>query len=152
MQNPNNINNIISQTCTATVDKGKQILHLVLQRKPVSVEALEELEKEVSERMIKFIKRIMGKLEKTKFDNPEQAIKVIFLKGLIKILKKLVSEYEKQLSPEDLQVVNQIFANEENNIKIEESKLIVDKNKTSIEEEQNPNDPDKNKKNECLII
>lgn len=144
---------MVSQTATQTMQKGKQILHLVLRKKPLTEEVLEELEKEVSDRMIKFINRIMPKLENTKFENPEQAIKVILLKGLIKILKKLVAEYQKELSPEDQEFVNQIFANEENNIQLEESKISFDKHKTSIEEDINEDMPNKNKekKDQCGI-
>ncbi len=141
---------MINQTATQTMLKGKQILHLVLKKKPLTEEVLEELEKEVSDRMIKFLKRIMPKLENTKFENPEQAIKVILLKALLKILKKLVAEYQKELSPQDQEFVNQIFANEENNIKLEESQMLVDKNKTSIEEEINDDGLNK-KKDQCSV-
>ena len=148
-----NFNVTVTQTAVQTIERGKNILHLVLKRKPVTEQALEELEKEISERIQNFLNRIIPKLEKTKFENPEQAIKVIFLKGLINILKKLVAEYQKELSPEDQVIVNQIFANEENNIKLEESKMQIEENKTSIEEDIHAQMKNNNKdpKDKCSI-
>lgn len=148
-----NFKGTVSQTVTQTLERGKRILHLVLQKKPITVQAFEELEKEVSDRMIKFVQRIMPKLENAKFDNPELAIKVIFLKGLINILKKLVEEYQKSLNPQDQLFIEEVFANEEKNIQIEESKMMTDKNKTTIEDGDNDNMPNNNKesKRNCGI-
>ena len=146
-----NFKGTVSQTVTQTMERGKRILHLVLQKKPITIQAFEELEKEVSDRMIKFVQRIMPKLENAKFDNPESAIKVILLKGLINILKKLVEEYQKSLNPQDQEFIEQVFANEEKNIQLEESKMITDKNKTTIEDDDNMPNNEKGSTKNCGI-
>ena len=146
-----NFKGTVSQTVTQTMERGKRILHLVLQKKPITIQAIEELEKEVSDRMIKFVQRIMPKLENAKFDNPESAIKVILLKGLINILKKLVEEYQKSLNPQDQEFIEQVFTNEEKNIQLEESKMITDKNKTTIEDDDNMPNNEKGSTKNCGI-
>lgn len=146
-----NFKGTVSQTVTQTMERGKRILHLVLQKKPITIQAFEELEKEVSDRMIKFVQRIMPKLENAKFDNPESAIKVILLKGLINILKKLVEEYQKSLNPQDQEFIEQVFTNEEKNIQLEESKMITDKNKTTIEDDDNMPNNEKGSTKNCGI-
>ena len=145
---------IISQTLTQTIERGKKLLYLVLKMKPLAHQVFEELEIEISEGMSKFLARIKPKIENTKFDNPEQAIKVLLLKGLLNILKKLVEEYQMSLSPKDQEFINQILETEEKSVQLEESKILTDKNKAIIEKDANDNIPNKNMefKNQCNIL
>lgn len=144
----------ITQTLTQTIERGKKLLHLVLKMKPLVHQVFEELEIEISEGMSKFLARIKPKIENTKFENPEQAIKVLLLKGLLNILKKLVEEYQMSLSPKDQEFINQILETEEKSVQLEESKILTDKNKAIIEKDANDNIPNKNMefKNQCNIL
>lgn len=134
-------------TSNQALNRGKQILHLVLQKKPFSEKIMEELEKEISERMGNFVSRIYKKLEQTKFENPQQSIKVILLKALVQIMRNIVKEYQQSLSPDDLKIIEEIFKKEENDIKIEEQK-IKDIKESSIDEDINLTKPDNSK---CAI-
>lgn len=67
-------------------------------------------------------------------------------------MKKLVEENKKSLSFQEQELINQIFANEEKNIKIEEFKLIIDKNKALIEDCTNNNKPNNNKESKKIAI
>ena len=131
-----NLQATVITTSNKALNRGRQILHLVLQKKPFSEKIMEELENEISDRMGKFVSRIYKKLEQTKFENPQQSIKVILLKALVQIMRNMVKEYQQSLSPDDLKIIEEIFQKEENDIKIEEQKIKNIK-ESSIDEDIN---------------
>jgi hypothetical protein len=131
-----NLQATVITTSNQALNRGRQILHLVLQKKPFSEKIMEELENEISDRMGKFVSRIYKKLEQTKFENPQQSIKVILLKALVQIMRNMVKEYQQSLSPDDLKIIEEIFQKEENDIKIEEQKIKNIK-ESSIDEDIN---------------
>lgn len=110
---------IITQVTYTTVNKGKQILHLVLKQKPFTVEVIEEIEKDIEIRMGQFIQTISPKLENMNFENPEQSLKVIILRGLINVLKELIQEHKIPLTESDIKSLNEIMAKEEADINAE---------------------------------
>ena len=142
-----NLRSTVILTTTQTLSRGNKILYLVLHKKPFYAEAMEQLEKEIAERLNQFIDRVYNKLENAKFENPEQSIKVLLLKALYRILRNLAKEYEKNLSPADIKEIEEIFQNEEKNIKIEEAK-IKDKKEDLADENLNKNIP--NNDNCCI--
>lgn len=110
---------IITQVTYETINKGKQTLHLVLKQKPFTAEVIEEIEKDIEIRMAQFIQTISLKLENMNFENPEQSLKVIILRGLINVLKELIQEHKIPLTESDIKTLNEIMAKEEADIKAE---------------------------------
>ena len=133
--------NIVNKVTTLTIQKGRQILYLVLKRKPFAKEIIEELEKELEDRMTAFIKSIAPKLQNMNFDDPEQSLKVIILRGLINILKNMIEEHKIELSDSDRKILDDLMKNEEETMKPTEKGTDNDTNQKKIK------DPgDKNKK------
>jgi hypothetical protein len=136
-------NNIVSKVTTLTIQKGKEILYLVLKRKPFAKEIVEELEKELENRMTIFIKSIAPKLQNMNFDDPEQSLKVIILRGLINILKNMIEEHKLELSESDRKILDDIMKDEEEAMKPTKKDKDNDANQKKIKEPE-----DKNKKGE----
>jgi len=112
----------ITQT---TIEKGKHILHLILKKKPLTVKVIEEINDELEKRLTKFLDNIFIKIKDMKFDNPEQTLKVIIIKGLINILKKMIEENSIKLTEEDKKILDEIMIEDNNNnINIEENNEI----------------------------
>ena len=89
-----------SQTITSVEEKilkkSNNTLFLVLRQKGFEDQIIEDLNKEVEKRLEQFLNQISEKLKEMKFDNPEEAIKCLMLKQIIKILDDL--EKEKMLN------------------------------------------------------
>lgn len=129
--------------------KVRRTFYLVLKQKNLEDKIIDDLKDEVERRFLKFIKEIAPRLEKLSFDDPETAIKVILIKGIIKILNDLENEKKINLSKEDIKVIDDIFKEDNNNDRSEQNKKKKNFN------DSNKNDPNialekKGKKeNEC---
>ena len=101
------------QTVTTVVDncinKGRKVLYLVLKKKTNEQRIIEELEKELDLKMRILLDRIVEKLKRVKFDNPERALKCILLRGLINILEKMIEENMGKLTEEDNKIIQEIM-------------------------------------------
>ena len=108
-----------SSTLTLVEEKitneTKKTLYLVLRQKGMADEAIEKVNNEVEKRLAKFIEQIMPELKNMKFDNPEEALKCLFLKQMIKILDDMSKEKMLLLSEEDKKLVFDILSNKDKN-------------------------------------
>ena len=120
------------------LQKGREILYLVLRKKPFSKEIIEIIEREVEKRFQNYILTIASQLENVKFKDPEKCLKIIILKSIINILKNMIQEDIIKLSENDLNVLFQLLNEEEKNIKL------IDNN----DDLKNKNNPRKKNKKE----
>ena len=91
----------------------KKTLYLVLRRKGLTDESIEKINKEAEKRLSEFIERIMPELKNMKFDNPEEALKYLLLKQMIKILDDMSKEKILFLCEEDKKKVFDILENKD---------------------------------------
>jgi hypothetical protein len=91
--------------------------------------------------MTEFIKSIAPKLENMNFDDPEQSLKVIILRGLINIIKKMIEEHKLELSESDRKILDDIMKSEE-----EQQKKVDQPKKTAELTINQKNDDPKNEK------
>ena len=108
MENNSRTQTIIQEVEKHAIQKGRNILYLVLKKKTKDTKFIEDLEDEIEKRMGNFINKMSNKLLNTKFDNPEESLKYILLKALSIILEELLKELEFQLSPHDKELLNTI--------------------------------------------
>lgn len=91
------------------IEKGKKKLYLVLKKKKsFGEEIVEELEKEINNRLAAYIKKKLPKLMEIKPDNPDNFLKLFLLSSYIKILKALLEKYNIQLTEKDIEIVEDI--------------------------------------------
>ena len=103
----NNLNDIIKKS----IKKGKKVLHNILKKKARFhfKAVIEELDKEIEERMNLYLFSMLPKLKNIQFEDKEQSLKIIILKALINILKKMVDEHSIKLSEEDNKLLDNIL-------------------------------------------
>jgi ribosomal protein S17E len=110
------------------IEKGKKKLYLVLKKKKsFGEEIVEELEKEINNRLAAYIKKKLAKLMEIKPDNPENFLKNFLLTSYIKILKALIEKYNIQLTEKDIKILSDI-----KNCDIDEDGNKDDKEKNDI--------------------
>lgn len=91
------------------IEKGKKKLYLVLKKKKsFGEEIVEELEKEINNRLAGYIKKKLPKLMEIKPDDPDTFLKLFILSSYIKILKALLEKYNIQLTEKDIEIVEDI--------------------------------------------
>jgi len=91
------------------IEKGKKKLYLVLKKKKsFGEEIVEELEKEINNRLAAYIKKKLPKLMEIKPDNPDNFLKLFLLSSYFKILKALLEKYNIQLTEKDIEIVEDI--------------------------------------------
>ena len=91
------------------IEKGKKKLYLVLKKKKsFGEEIVEELGKEINNRLAAYIKKKLPKLMEIKPDNPDNFLKLFLLSSYIKILKALLEKYNIQLTEKDIEIVEDI--------------------------------------------
>jgi hypothetical protein len=95
------------------VEKGKKVYYIVL--KSFHKEIIEQIEKELEVKMIEFMEKIAPKLKEDKFENKEQSLKYIILKGLIIILEKELAKNKINLSNQDKKILKEIMDNDDDN-------------------------------------
>ncbi len=125
--------NIVTQVYNNCSNKTKKVLYLVLQKKSLEKKVIDDLEKELELKMMNFLKKIEPKLQNTNFENPEVSLRLVLLKGFIKILEKMIKDKFGQLSEHDQNLINEIMNGEEKK-----------NNKEDNKDENNRNDPKSN--------
>ena len=110
-----------TQTQTITVlekqitEESKKTLYLVLRKKGFADEIIEEINKEVEKRLELYLNKIIHKLENMHFDNPEEALKCLLLKQVIKILDEMEKEKLLSIGEEDKKIINDILNSRDEN-------------------------------------
>jgi hypothetical protein len=108
----NQTSTIVLNNC---INKGKNVLHLVLKKKTHEKQIVEDLGNELEQKMEKiFIEKIAPKLQKVKLDNPEKALRVAMLKALIAILKKMIEQTFGELTSDDQKLIEEIMKEDDN--------------------------------------
>ena len=130
---------LLAQT---NLDRGKNILYLVLKKKPFSEKITENIRKEIEKKLEDYIISIIPKLEIIEFRDYEQSLKIIILNAIIKILKEMIRNDLLKLDINDLTKLQDLMKNEE---------IIIDdiygkKNKKKINKEKEES-KDKNESN-----
>jgi hypothetical protein len=92
-------------------EKAKKVLYLVLIKKPLSVKALEKINKKIELKLNKFLDKIIPKLEKIKPKEKEKFLKYMMLKATLNILDKIMKENYMELSEKDKITAKNIFEN-----------------------------------------
>ena len=106
----------ISQTLTLVEQnvslKTRKTLYLVLKRKGLADEIIENIDKELEKRLIEYIKNIAPKLNQMNFDDPVEALECLLLKQVVKILDDMIKEKMLNLNEEDKKRLFDLFQNE----------------------------------------
>jgi hypothetical protein len=94
-----------SQTITLVeqkvTKKAKKTLYLVLKKKGFADEIIDNIDRELEQRFIEYLKTIAPKLNQMTFDDPEKALECLMLKQMIKILDSMLTERMLILNEED---------------------------------------------------
>jgi Mg/Co/Ni transporter MgtE len=106
----------ISQTLTLVEQnvslKTRKTLYLVLKRKGLADEIIENIDKEVEKRLIEYLNNIAPKLNQMNFDDPVEALECLLLKQVVKILDDMIKEKMIYLNEEDKKRLFDLFQNE----------------------------------------
>lgn len=119
-------------TLTAFVDyakeKAKNIIYLVLKKKPFSVKQLEDINKEIEIKLEKFFDKIIPQLNEIKPKDEEKFLKYMMLKATIKILDKIMEKNYLKMTDEDKIAAKAIYQNggtDDFNEKVNENNSII---------------------------
>ena len=132
----------ITTLCHKFMENGKKVYYLVLKKKSFQKEIIEQLESRLESKMNEFWDKIIDKFKEKKFENVEQSLKYILLKGLVLILEKELKNNQIDLSEEEKNTLKEIMENDEDN-DIDEKK--INKEGTSLfdkKEKEDINDED----------
>jgi len=122
------------------IEKKKKVIYLILKKKPFQKEIIDQLESQLEFKMNEFFDKIIDKIKETKFDNIEQSLKYILLKGLVLILEKELNKNKIDLSEGEKNTLKEIMENDdihENKINKKGNLLFDEKEKEDINNEDN---------------
>jgi Mg/Co/Ni transporter MgtE len=106
----------ISQTLTLVEQnvalKTSKTLYLVLKKKGLADEIIDNIDKELEKRLIEYLKNIAPKLNQMNFDDPVEALECLLLKQVVKILDDMIKEKMLNLNEEDKKRLFDLFQNE----------------------------------------
>ena len=106
----------ISQTLTLVEQnvtlKTRKTLYLVLRRKGLADEIIDNIDKELEKRLIEYLNKIAPKLNQMTFDDPVTALECLLLKQVVKILDDMIKEKMLNLNEEDKKRLFDLFQNE----------------------------------------
>ena len=106
----------ISQTLTLVEQnvslKTRKTLYLVLKRKGLADEIIDNIDKEVEKRLIEYLNNIAPKLNQMNFDDPVESLECLLLKQVVKILDDMIKEKMLNLNEEDKKRLFDLFQNE----------------------------------------
>ena len=105
----------ITTLCHKFKENGKKVYYLVLKKKSFQKEIIEQLESQLESKMNEFWDKIIDKFKEKKFENVEQSLKYILLKGLVLILEKELKNNKIDLSEEEKNTLKEIMENDEDN-------------------------------------
>jgi hypothetical protein len=127
----------ITKLIDITQEKAKKVFYIVLKKKPLHKEIIEEIESKLENKMIELFIKIEPKLKQAKFENEEKSLKYIILKGLILNLQKELEENKINLTEKDKNTINELF-NDDNDIY--ENKIKEDESEYNLMENENNNE------------
>ncbi len=116
MKNQKSHSGSLTTVITEAKEKGKKTIKIVLKQKPLPIEFLEKLNKEIELELEKYIERLIPKIQEIQADEPEKFLKYMLLQGLLNILEKIMKKYYLELTPDDKQSVQKIFENENDKV------------------------------------
>ena len=122
------------------IEKKKKVIYLILKKKPFQKEIIDQLESQLEFKMNEFFDKIIDKIKETKFNNIEQSLKYILLKGLVLILEKELNKNKIDLSEGEKNTLKEIMENDdihENKINKKGNLLFDEKEKEDINNEDN---------------
>ena len=132
----------VTMTLTQIVlQRGNQILYLVLKKKPFVDEIIDEVRDNIEQRLNEYLVRIIPKLQNIEFKNSEQSLKVIILNVIMKILKQMINEDIIKLDENDLMLLYNIIKDEE--MKFVEDEKISKNNNNDIKKQENKQNNEK---------
>ena len=135
----------VTMTLTQIVlQRGNQILYLVLKKKPFVDEIIDEVRDNIKQRLNEYLVRIIPKLQNIEFKNSEQSLKVIILNVIMKILKQMINEDIIKLDENDLMLLYNIIKDEE--MKFVEDEKISKNNNNDIKKQENNQNNENNEK------
>ena len=106
----------ISQTLTLVEQnvalKTSKTLYLVLKKKGLADEIIDNIDKELEKRLIEYLNYIAPKLNQMNFDDPVEALECLLLKQVVKILDDMIKEKMLNLNEEDKKRLFDLFQNE----------------------------------------
>jgi hypothetical protein len=122
------------------IEKKKKVIYLILKKKPFQKEIIDQLESQLESKMNEFFDKIIDKIKETNFNNTEQSLKYILLKGLVLILEKELNKNKIDLSEGEKNTLKEIMENDdihENKINKKGNLLFDEKEKEDINNEDN---------------
>ena len=122
------------------IEKKNKVIYLILKKKPFQKEIIDQLESQLESKMNEFFDKIIDKIKETNFNNTEQSLKYILLKGLVLILKKELNKNKIHLSEGEKKILKEIMENDdihEKEIKNERNLLLNKIEKEDINDENN---------------
>ena len=101
------------------LNKGKNTLYLILKPKNFEEQIIDDINEEVENRFKDYIKKMAPKLLNSEFDDNENCLKYIMLRGYIKILNQMLKEIRLTLSPKDKMIIDKELESDKNQNKKE---------------------------------
>ena len=95
-----------------TVTQIKNATYLVLRRKPLPQQIVEDIEGEVEKRFQIFLNQKLPLLNSIQPEDPERFLAAFLLRGLISILDEMLKERNVLLSERDKNTIKDLFDNE----------------------------------------
>ena len=95
------------------IEKKKKVIYLILKKKPFQKEIIDQLESQLEFKMNEFFDKIIDKIKETNFNNTEQSLKYILLKGLVLILEKELNKNKIDLSEGEKNTLKEIMENDD---------------------------------------
>ena len=102
---------VFNSVITQTITDSKKAIYLVLHKKPLPQQILDDIKEEAEKRFEIFLREKLPILNSIKPDDPETFIKCFMLRGLIIILDKMFEERHIKLSQKDKETIKQLFEN-----------------------------------------
>ena len=105
----------INETQKNLLNNGQNIIRQVLKKNDFAENIIKDLEREVEKRFTIFLNNKIPAINAKKLDDPENSIKYIMLKGLIKILDDLFYERMINLPESDKALIQSMLNNSNSN-------------------------------------
>ena len=107
-----NITQWLNQLSSAIINKVKKNIYLILKKKPLPEQIMDDLQEEVEKRFLYFINSKREQLENIKPEDPEEFYECFLLKAMINILEEMLKEKQINLSEKDKQTLKDLFKKE----------------------------------------
>lgn len=118
----------LTQIKQYAIEEGKNIIYLVLKKKPLSAEIIEKLSGDSLKRLEEYLISIIPALQKINPQDPEKVLKYISLQATLKILFKIMNDNYLTLSENDRILAEKIYNNDKEKEKGKENEKIEEDN------------------------